>query len=108
MHRLRIEFRGKRKHFLARDAARSETAEMAWWKIFEGQHHDGDCREGGPIVAVIYGNLNPPTRMARVQPASIAVRCSPCLPRTAFGARACAGARFTRTHIRLAGRTTDV
>ena len=35
MHRLRIEFGGKRQHLLARDMARSECAEMAGRKIFE-------------------------------------------------------------------------
>ena len=74
MHRLRIELGGKCKDFLARHAARSERPEMAGRKIFEGQHHDGDCREGGPIVAVIYGNLNPPTRIARVLAASTGAR----------------------------------
>src|SRR6266478_6550339 len=72
MHRLRIELAGKRKNFLARHAARSEGPEMAGRKIFEGQRHDGDCCEGGPIVAVICGNLNPPTRMARALPATTA------------------------------------
>src|SRR5258708_38629142 len=70
VHRLRIEFGGKGKHFLARDAARSESAEMAGRKIFEGQRHDGGCREGSPIVAVICGSLNQPTRMARALEAS--------------------------------------
>src|SRR5882672_9940537 len=39
MHRLRIEFPGKRQNFLARDAARSECADTARRKIFEGQRH---------------------------------------------------------------------
>jgi hypothetical protein len=73
MHRLRIELGGKGKDFLARDAARSESAEMAGRKIFEGQRHDGDCCEGSPIVAVICSNLNPPARMAHALRASTAL-----------------------------------
>src|SRR3981081_2984480 len=42
MHRLRIEFGGKGKHFLPRDAARSIGAEMTGRKIFKGESHDGD------------------------------------------------------------------
>src|SRR5438270_4855638 len=56
MHRLRIELGGKRKNLLARDAARSESAEMAGWKIFEGERHDGDCRREArlwPLFAAI-------------------------------------------------------
>jgi hypothetical protein len=76
VHRLRIELGGKSEDLLARDAARSECAEMAGRKIFKRQRHDGDWCEGGPIVAVICGNLNLPTRMARALRANIALRCS--------------------------------
>ena len=37
MHRLRVEFGGKGQNFLARDAARSESPEMAGREIFECQ-----------------------------------------------------------------------
>jgi hypothetical protein len=61
--------------------------------------------EGGPIVAVICGNLNPPTGMARALRASTAplvpVRI---LPGTAFGARPyVVWPAFDATGIRIAG-----
>src|SRR4051794_171479 len=42
MHRLRIEFRGKGEHLLARDMARPIAAETAKREIFEAERHDGD------------------------------------------------------------------
>src|SRR6266446_3069172 len=111
MHRLRIELAGKRKDFLARHAARSERPEMAGRKIFEGQRHDGDCCKGGPIVAAICGNLNPPTRMARALPATAAPSVLvPDLPGTTFGARPCAVRSQVETPLvsTCRGRTTDV
>src|ERR1019366_1214548 len=102
MHRLRIELGGKGKRLLARDAARSESAEMADWEIFEGQHHHGDCGEEGPIVAALCGNLNRPACMARAPRAGTAARRPPpILPGATFGARPCG--RFDASDIRLAG-----
>jgi hypothetical protein len=42
MHRLRIELGGEGKDLLARDVARTESAETAGRKIFEGQRHQGN------------------------------------------------------------------
>src|SRR5713101_8452117 len=110
MHRLRIELGGKRKDFLARHAARSERPEMAGRKIFEGQRHGGDCCKGGPIVAVICGNLNPPTRMARALPATAA--CFPCSSPACSGRHSELGAVRSQVETPLVstcrGRTTDV
>src|ERR1700730_5491670 len=52
MHRLRIELSGKGQNFLARDAARSELAEMARLEVFEdkGVHdwgHNGEKPDCG-------------------------------------------------------------
>ena len=97
MHRLRIELGGKGQYLLARDVARSECAEMAGREIFEGQRHDWGLPEGSPIVAVICGNLNPPTRMARALGRAPPFGARPDLPGTTFGARPCAvPARFRR------------
>ena len=75
MHGLRIELGGKGENFLARDAARSELAEMAGLEVFEGKRgHDGDIVERSPIVAALCGNLNPPTRMARPRLARTDIR----------------------------------
>src|SRR3954470_16984469 len=74
MHRLRIEFRGKGKHLLARDMARSVRAETAGREVFKGQRHDGDfaedCRRASPIVAVLCSNLKPRHRMGRLRSCS--------------------------------------
>jgi hypothetical protein len=48
MHRLRIEFGGKRDDFLTRDVTRSECAVAAWRKIFEGE-----CHHGGLLVRIV-------------------------------------------------------
>jgi hypothetical protein len=64
VHRLRIEFGGERQHLLPRDATRTESAEMAWRKIFEAECHGRGWLEGSLIVAVICGILNLPTHMA--------------------------------------------
>src|SRR6202011_4179673 len=89
MHRLRIELGCERQDLLARDVARSECAEMAGRKIFEGQRHDGDWWDGSLIVAVICSNLNRSTRMSPLR-ASTATGClSLILPGATFGARPC-------------------
>src|SRR6476646_9091539 len=92
MHRLLVVLRGKSQNLLARDVARSERSEMTGFEIFEDKRcHDGDLLRGSLIVAVICGNLNPPTRMARARRANTAaVVLVSGLPGTPFGARPCA------------------
>src|SRR4029450_1847496 len=91
MHRLRVEFGGKGQNLLARDVARSKRAEMAGRKVFEGQrHHRSRIRIGDWLwrslnVAVICGNLNPSTRMARSLGASTAPALTLDLPEAIFG-----------------------
>jgi hypothetical protein len=65
---------------------------MTGFEIFEDKRcHDGDLLRGSLIVAVICGNLNPPTRMARARRANTAaVVLVSGLPGTPFGARPCA------------------
>src|SRR5947207_3490144 len=92
MHRLRVEFGGKRQNFLARDVARSEPAEMAGREVFEGQRCHRlkiwigiSCGEARmwPLFAAI--STHPPAwlvRHERVPPAALA--CD--LPEAIFGA----------------------
>src|SRR6185437_6033869 len=46
MHRLRVEFGGKRQNLLARDMTRPERAERARRKIFEGEGHGSGIAGG--------------------------------------------------------------
>ncbi len=68
MHRLRIEFAREVDDLPARDGSRTETSDMPLGEIFKRElvwlfGHEWPM-EGGPIVAAISGNLNPPTTSA--------------------------------------------
>ena len=90
----RIVFGGERQNLLARNVARPEGAEMAGLEVFEGQHcHEiwiriamwiEDFLWRGPIVALIYGILNSPIRIAISTRASTAAGVRPRLARSNF------------------------
>src|ERR1700733_9958067 len=110
MHRLRIEFGGKRQYFLARNAARTEGAEMAGGKIFEGERHNGWGLPAGKRDCGRYlWQSQPIHSYGSCFMANILFGAVPILPETIFAARPCRSVPvWTPPIFDFAGRTIDV